>query len=66
MRVTPVLLLGMALAVGCARNQDDAAGAPEQESGRIRDTTLTAKDTLAPADTLPRVRDSVPDSTSGA
>jgi hypothetical protein len=42
----------------CASNRnEDAAGA------RIRDTTLTARDTISPNDTLPRVRDSVRDST---
>jgi hypothetical protein len=30
---------------------------------RIHDTTLTAGDTTNPNDTLPRIRDTVPDST---
>jgi hypothetical protein len=56
----PLLLIALlAPALGCARNRgsEDAAGA------RIRDTTLTARDTINPNDTLPRIRDSVPDST---
>jgi hypothetical protein len=48
----------LATVLGCSRNRDsDAAGA------RIRDTTLTARDTVDPNDTLPRIRDTVPDST---
>jgi hypothetical protein len=64
MRMTALLLLGLLLAPACARNQEngDVADDPS-ESARIRDTTLTPKDTLAPADTLPRIRDSLPDST---
>ena len=55
----PMLLAAMlATAMGCARNRNaEAAGA------RIHDTTLTAQDTTNPNDTLPRIRDSVPDST---
>ena len=54
-----VLLAAMvAAALGCAGNRSsEAAGA------RIHDTTLTAQDTANPNDTLPRIRDSVPDST---
>jgi predicted component of type VI protein secretion system len=43
---------------GCASNRNSDAGA-----ARIRDTTLTARDTTNPNDTLPRIRDSVTDST---
>jgi predicted component of type VI protein secretion system len=52
------LLLAAMLAVttGCASNRSDEPGA------RIEDTTLTARDTVNPNDTLPRVRDSVTDS----
>jgi hypothetical protein len=55
----PILLLaGLTAALGCARNRtSEAAGA------RIHDTTLTARDTTNPNDTLPRIRDTVPDST---
>jgi hypothetical protein len=55
----PMLLLVLAAATfGCARNRSsEAAGA------RIHDTTLTAGDTTNPNDTLPRIRDTVPDST---
>jgi hypothetical protein len=55
----PILLLALVAATfGCARNRSsEAAGA------RIRDTTLMAADTINPNDTLPRIRDTVPDST---
>jgi hypothetical protein len=55
----PVLLVVLlAMALGCARNRNsEAAGA------RIHDTTLTTGDTVNPSDTLPRVRDTVADST---
>ncbi|MEA2712585.1 MAG: hypothetical protein QOK27_546 [Gemmatimonadales bacterium] len=55
-----MLLFGfLAAALGCARNRpSEAAGARIHE-----DTTLTARDTANPNDTLPRIRDSVPDST---
>jgi hypothetical protein len=57
--IRSVLLVGALVgALGCARNRSsEAAGA------RIHDTTLTAKDTTNPNDTLPRIRDTVPDST---
>jgi hypothetical protein len=53
------LMLAMAFAasVGCAGNRKEAART------RIRDTTLTPADTVRPNDTLPRIRDTVPDST---
>jgi hypothetical protein len=54
----PMLLIVLAATLGCAGNRrSEAAGA------RIHDTTLTARDTTNPNDTLPRIRDSVPDST---
>jgi hypothetical protein len=55
----PLLLVAaLAAAFGCARNRSsEAAGA------RIHDTALTARDTINPNDTLPRIRDTVPDST---
>ena len=69
-----VLIALLLAAAGCAKNreseQSGAAGAPQvgdttgmHDSTRIHDTTLTAKDTTNPNDTLPHIRDSVPDST---
>jgi hypothetical protein len=58
MRFTMLVAL-LALA-GCARNKAD-----DQENVRIRDTTLTAADTLAPEDTMDRARRAIPD-TAGA
>ena len=56
--IRPILLSALVSAVfGCAGNRSEAAGA------RIHDTTVTARDTVNPNDTLPRSRDSVPDST---
>jgi hypothetical protein len=49
-------ILPMFLVSACARNPD-----PEDENMRVRDTTLTAADTLAPDDTLDRARRAVPD-----
>ncbi len=44
---------------GCASNKTSA-----EPGTRIRDTTLTAKvDSTHPDDTLPRIRDTVPDTT---
>lgn len=43
---------------GCASNQ-----ASDEPGSRIRDSTLTPQDTTSPNDTLPHIRDSVPDST---
>jgi hypothetical protein len=52
-----LLIALLAAASGCARNRDsEAAGA------RVRDSTLTARDTTNPSDTLPRVRAPVRDS----
>jgi hypothetical protein len=55
-----LILAGMVTiaALGCASNK----GADEPGT-RIRDTTMTAKDTTNPSDTFPHIRDSVPDST---
>jgi hypothetical protein len=53
-----LLIALLAAVLGCAKNPNsEAAGA------RIHDTTLTARDTIDPNDTLPRIRDTVPDST---
>jgi hypothetical protein len=43
---------------GCASNK-----AGNEPGTRIRDTTMTPADTTNPNDTLPHIRDSVPDST---
>jgi predicted component of type VI protein secretion system len=43
---------------GCASNRSS-----DEPGTRIRDTTLTAQDTTNPNDTLPHIRDSMPDST---
>jgi hypothetical protein len=58
--MTRALLLSLlALAASdCARNKGS-----EEPGTRIRDTTLTAKDTTNPNDTLTHIRDSVPDTT---
>jgi len=54
-----VLLLSLlTLAAGCARNKGS-----EEPGTRIRDTAMTAKDTTNPNDTLPHIRDSMPDTT---
>ena len=50
-----VLALGL---TDCARNK-----ASDEPGTRIRDTTLTAQDTTNPNDTLPHIRDSMPDTT---
>jgi predicted component of type VI protein secretion system len=54
------ILVGMlvtASATGCAKNR-----AADEPDTRIRDTAA-ARDTVNPNDTLPHIRDSVPDST---
>lgn len=55
-----LILAGLVSTVvtACASNK-----AADEPRARIRDTTLTAQDTTNPNDTLPRIRDSVPDST---
>jgi hypothetical protein len=55
MRIAPLLTL-LCLGLGCARNSDDQTG-----QARVRDTTLTAADTLSPDDTLDRARRVAPD-----
>jgi predicted component of type VI protein secretion system len=45
-------------AAGCASNRSS-----DEPGTRIRDTTLTAQDSTNPNDTLPHIRDSMPDST---
>jgi hypothetical protein len=68
------LLIALSLEVAsCAKNRESeesgagAAGVGDttraHDSTRIHDTTLTAKDTTNPNDTLPHIRDSMPDST---
>jgi predicted component of type VI protein secretion system len=54
-RLIVAALIGTA---GCASNK-----ANDEPGTRIRDTTLTAQDTTNPNDTLPHIRDSMPDST---
>jgi hypothetical protein len=55
----PILLLAaLVVTFGCARNRNS-----EASGARIHDTTATARDTTNPNDTLPRIRDTVPDST---
>jgi hypothetical protein len=56
MRLTPLLAL-LALA-GCAGNRAE----DDQGAARVRDTTMTSADTLAPDDTLDRARRPVADS----
>jgi hypothetical protein len=58
MRRMILVSLVTAAAAGCASNKS-----ADQPGTRIRDTTLTAKDTTTPNDTLPHIRYSVPDST---
>jgi hypothetical protein len=58
LRTLLVGLFATALVTGCAKNRSE-----EEPGTRIRDTTMTAKDTTGPNDTLPHIRDSVPDST---
>jgi hypothetical protein len=54
-----VLLVALLIfAAGCAPNRGSG-----EEGARIQDTALTAGDTTNPSDTLPRIRDSMPDST---
>lgn len=58
MRNALLVVLLTAAAAGCAKNRSS-----EEAGARIHDTTLTPQDTVNPNDTLPRVRDSVSDST---
>ena len=54
-----IILVGVVSAAlaACASNK-----ASDEPGTRIRDTTSTAQDTTNPDDTLPHIRDSVPDS----
>jgi hypothetical protein len=54
------MLVALLALAGCARNRPN-----DEENVRIRDTTLTAGDTLAPEDTVDRARRAMPD-TAGA
>jgi hypothetical protein len=56
-----MILAGLvgAAAAGCASNKTS-----DEPSTRIRDTTATARDSVNPNDTLPHIRDTMPDSTS--
>lgn len=68
-----VLVALLIVSASCAKNREaeqSGAGAARvgdtsrvQDSTRIHDTTLTASDTTNPNDTLPHIRDSMPDST---
>jgi len=51
-----IALVALLLVGGCARNADTETG-----ETRVRDTTLTASDSLAPDDTLDRGRRALPD-----
>ena len=53
-----LILVGLLGTAGCASNK-----ANDEPGTRIRDTTLTPQDTTNPNDTLPHIRDSMPDST---
>jgi predicted component of type VI protein secretion system len=55
-----IILVGLvsAAVAACASNK-----ASDEPGTRIRDTTTTAQDTTNPNDTLPHIRDSMPDST---
>jgi predicted component of type VI protein secretion system len=53
-----LLVASLTAAAGCASNRTS-----DEPGARIRDTTLTAQDTTNPNDTLPHIRDSMPDST---
>jgi hypothetical protein len=75
MRYAVLLALLVSAAAGCAKNRESeesgATGAGARandttrmrDSSRIHDTTLTPRDSTRPSDTLPHIRDSVPDST---
>jgi hypothetical protein len=53
-------LLVALLALGCARY-----GSTDEEETRLRDTTLTAADTISPGDTIDRARGANPDTAGG-
>jgi nitrous oxide reductase accessory protein NosL len=57
-----LILLAVAMSTalaGCASNK-----AADEPGTRIRDSTMTAQDTMNLSDTATHIRDSVPDSTS--
>jgi hypothetical protein len=54
------MLVALLAIAGCARNR-----AEDEENVRVRDSTVTAGDTLAPTDTMDRGRRAMPD-TAGA
>ncbi|HEX6104271.1 MAG TPA: hypothetical protein VFZ26_01725 [Gemmatimonadales bacterium] len=58
MRITPMLVL--ILVAACAGNRE-----AETAQARVRDTVLTASDTLTPRDTLDRARRAIPDTSEG-
>jgi hypothetical protein len=67
-----VLIALLLAAAGCAKNRESEEGVGAARAGdttrmhdstRIHDSTPTAKDTTNPNDTLPHIRDSMPDST---
>jgi hypothetical protein len=49
--------------LSCALTSCASNKASEEEGARIHDSTLTPQDTTNPNDTLPHIRDSMPDST---
>jgi hypothetical protein len=55
-----LIIVGLLCSAGnaCASNK-----ASDEPGTRIRDTTITAKVDTNPNDTLPHIRDSMPDST---
>jgi hypothetical protein len=71
MRYAVLLALLVTAAAGCAKNREsEETGASRmndttrmRDSTRIHDTTMTAKDSMKPSDTMPHIRDSMPDST---
>jgi hypothetical protein len=62
--LTSTALAALILSAGaCARNKTgDQTGAAREPTTRIRDTTLTPRDTTNPNDTLPHIRDGARDS----
>jgi hypothetical protein len=59
-RMRFAMLVALLALAGCARNRVD-----DEENTRVRDSTLTARDTLAPDDTLDRGRRAMPDTAGG-
>ena len=58
MKMLMLAVLAGLVVNGCASNRSE-----DEPGARIRDTTMTAGDTTKPTDSLPHIRDSVPDST---